>query len=216
MAVIDIHTHNRKSLHLAILQQIDPIQFEHNGYFSIGIHPAESNSNTFQLLDAMPAILSLSNCIALGEIGLDNRLEIDLTIQEMVFIEQLKLAQTFNLPILLHCVGAWDRCRFLHAQYAPNQFIVFHGFSKPSIVESVLEYEQSFISLGQTLLHSKALQLVIRDVPIERIFLETDTADVDLNLLYLQLAELKQLSLQLVIDQLWLNFKHVFNAHELA
>ena len=46
---------------------------------------------------------------AIGETGLDANItaRVPMDLQRKVFSEQLKLADKFNLPVIVHCVGAW-------------------------------------------------------------------------------------------------------------
>lgn len=216
MNLLDVHSHNYENRYESIYQ-FDRNQLAYKKkWFSIGIHPKDADQSFSDFDQLIVTLENCSECIAIGEIGLDNRLVIDPTLQQQVYIRQLKIAQRFSKPIILHCVNQWDLCRKLHSMYAPEQPIIYHGFSKPTIVDKVLAYPPAKLSLGERLLHSLPLQSCIRNVPLNRIFLETDDADVDLMELYEKLAEIKSLPLPAVTEQLYQNFLEVFHHGKLA
>jgi TatD DNase family protein len=47
-----------------------------------------------------------TNCLAVGECGLDKRIAIPIELQQLVFEKQLVLAQKYNKPVVLHCVAS--------------------------------------------------------------------------------------------------------------
>lgn len=177
--------------------------------FSVGIHPEDATIDSTIKTDYFKNIVS-KNCVAIGEIGLDNRITIPMETQETNYIEQLELAKKHDLPILLHCVNAWDRCRYLHSIHAPKQILIYHGFSKASILNQVLAYEQAIISIGASILSNAALQEVLTHIPLERLLLETDDSTVDLIAIYTKVAELKSLSLPTLIEAIQTNANRIF------
>src|SRR6218665_3295677 len=136
--LFNVHTHHNFGAERAILQTVHDFQIIPTTYFSVGIHP-EQAKDELEFPKTFMDGLEQDNCLAIGEIGLDSRYE-NPEQQEIYYIAQLELAQKFNKPILLHCVNRWDRCRFLHQKYASGVKIIYHGFNKPAILLSVLEY----------------------------------------------------------------------------
>ncbi|KAF5297934.1 hypothetical protein FQR65_LT19644 [Abscondita terminalis] len=51
--------------------------------------------------------IQTSNCLAVGECGLDKRIEIPFSLQEQVFRKQLALAQKYQKPVVIHCVASF-------------------------------------------------------------------------------------------------------------
>ena len=214
--LVDAHTHSGNSSFVTVFQNSIVAFRPDEPYYSLGIHPQDAGTFTPELFEQLKDRLQDLACIAVGECGLDTLIDVPMETQEQWYIRQLELAAEFNMPIILHCVHTWDRCRFLHSKYAPKQPLVFHGFARPSIVQSVLDYSPAMISLGHRLLHSKPLQECAAALPLERLFLETDNADVDLTAVYEELARLKSLSLRSLKEQLSNNFKRVFGDVEMA
>ena len=74
--------------------------------------------------------LQLSECLALGECGLDKRIEIPLNIQIEVFEKQIALAEKYQKPLVLHLVAAFDELIEIKKRLKINVPIIIHGFSK--------------------------------------------------------------------------------------
>jgi TatD DNase family protein len=72
------------------------------------------------------------------------------------------------------------------------------------------------LSFGDALLYDPLLQKLAAGAPFDRIFLETDGAEVSINDLYQTLATIKSLPLPAVIDQLYTNFRTTFRDGKLA
>src|SRR5699024_11491430 len=61
--------------------------------------------------------------------------------------------------------------------------VIFHGFNrKKSIGEALLKHD-FYLSFGKSVLHDVNLQQFVKDFPLEKTFLETDSADFDLEML---------------------------------
>ena len=129
--------------------------------------------------------------VAVGEIGLDYFVPgLDAAHQERLFAAQLKLAQRFDLPVLLHVRRSADRV-LKGVRAVPGLTGIAHAFN------GSLQQAQAFIKLGFKLgfgggmTHERALQLrrLARDLPLESIVLETDTPDIAPHWLYKTAAE---------------------------
>src|SRR5512145_522813 len=74
-----------------------------------GIHPMYTDDATPNDLDVLRNYLKQHHAVAVGEIGLDFFIpHYNQTRQEYFFVEQLKLAREFDLPVLLHIRRAQD------------------------------------------------------------------------------------------------------------
>jgi TatD DNase family protein len=74
-----------------------------------GIHPMYADSAAPDDLQALRDYLAQPHTIAVGEIGMDFFIQhYDQARQEYFFVEQLKLAREFDLPVLLHIRRAQD------------------------------------------------------------------------------------------------------------
>jgi TatD DNase family protein len=207
--LFDSHTHNFDTKHRGIVQVTLSSRENLPFYFSFGVHPKESTVDLTEIEDVCNGFIQKSGFLAIGEIGLDNRYD-SFDKQEEIYIFQLKLAAKFNKPVILHCVNSWDRCRFLHERNAPETTLIYHGFNKVSILESVLDYPNSIISIGESVLANQQLQSRLVHVPDARLLIETDTGKGELIDTYRLVAEIKKLSLQALIELLDQNAKRIF------
>lgn len=207
--LFDSHTHHFDSKNRAIVQLTELFPDRLPPFFSFGIHPEE---NDFDLEEIGKTCLRLNEhkgFLAIGEIGLDNRYGAS-EIQEELYVYQLKLAAELSKPVLLHCVNSWDRCRFLHEKHASETTLIYHGFNKASIVEQVLNYPKSMISIGESVLSNSKLREAVSRIPLSRLLLETDMGNLELIDTYKAVAEIKSLSLHALTEQLDQNAKRIF------
>lgn len=206
----NIHTHHVRFTD----HEIKQLSLNDNGnippYFSVGIHPEEANMNAQNFGLQHEKLVNHSNCVAIGEIGLDNRFENAGHVQEQLYISQLLIAEKLTKPVILHCVNSWDRCRFLHQKHAPNTKLIYHGFNKTGTTEKVLNYSQSMISIGASVLNNVQLQQKMKDIPISRMLVETDDSETPIEMIYQKLAEIKSLNLPDFSGQIRENVKLIF------
>ena len=74
-----------------------------------GLHPLYVREAAPEDLDVLRDWLVSEHPVAVGEIGLDCYLpDLDLPRQEFFFVQQLKLAREFSLPVILHVRRAVD------------------------------------------------------------------------------------------------------------
>ena len=121
---------------------------------------------------------NLKDISAIGEIGLDyhwtkeSRWRDE---QKKLFIRFIRLAKELNLPLVIHSRGAVPESIFiLEQEHMKNQRVLFHFLEDKSCVKKIID-NNWFISIGPALLKSKDLKKIARDMPIERIMLETDS-----------------------------------------
>lgn len=145
-------------------------------YAAVGIHPTEVSNCNKETIKKLTELIQTGGVIAIGEIGLDYfHKEVKPEVQKKWFIEQLKLAKKFNLPVLLHIRNAFEDA--------------YEIVKKQGIVKGVLhcftgnnEIAQKFIKLGfyvsfagnVTYKNAKELQEVVKYIPNNRILVETD------------------------------------------
>lgn len=191
-------------------------QIDNHRIISIGVHPlflsdfGKFNSEEFQKL-----ILN-SGATAIGESGLDKNSPLTTEEQLTIFRKQMIVSKNLKMPIIIHCVGRWGELEKLFKERKENDpKWIIHGFRKIRLSDKFLNLG-AYLSFGKAILFDSSLQSCIQNVPLNRIFLETDDADVDLMELYEKLAEIKSLPLPAVTEQLYQNFLEVFHHGKLA
>jgi TatD DNase family protein len=151
------------------------ISGENKGYVypAIGYHPWELREENVE--ENLSFIRNhLGDCIALGEIGLDYKVKIKKEVQWKVFEELLTMALDLNKPVILHCRFSHQHALRIVKEQGVKQ-AVFHWYSGPlSVLEEILAMGYS-ISATPALRVSLPHQEAIRQAPLERILLETDS-----------------------------------------
>lgn len=148
-------------------------------YTSVGIHPHEANEVTQAHYDELVRLARHPRVIAWGEVGLDYHYDFSpRETQQNVFRAQLALAAQVKLPIIIHCREAWPDCLTILEQDWRSTGLggIFHCFSG-TLEESRKGIEMGFlISFAGNSTYPKAQNLrdVAREVPLERLLIETD------------------------------------------
>ncbi len=149
-------------------------------YTSVGVHPHEAKDVTQAHLDTLAALARHPKVIAWGEIGLDYHYEFSpRETQQRVFRDQLALARKAKLPIIIHCREAWPDCLSILEEEWRSSGIggIFHCFSG-TLGEARRGLDMGFlVSFAGNMTYPKAQNLrdVARDLPMDRLLIETDS-----------------------------------------
>ena len=144
-----------------------------------GIHPLYVMQAADDDLAALRQWLLAERPVAVGEIGLDLYVaDIDPARQEHFFVEQLRLARDFDLPVLLHVRRAVDVVLKQLRRFKVRSGIA-HAFNGSR------QQADEFIKLGfalgfggaMTYDGSTRIRELARHLPLEAIVLETDAPD---------------------------------------
>ena len=211
---INLHTHqfSNDSEVIEIVNQY-PWEFDVSiPNYSIGIHPWYIDENRLENdLEIIKEKLQLSECLALGECGLDKRIEIPLSVQITVFKKQLELVQQTNKPIILHCVAAFEEVIAIKKEMKIENPMIIHGFSKNEQVALSLLKNGFYLSFGKYLLRNPDLEKVINFAPENQILLETDTIEETIYEVYEKAASIKGISVQEMKTMVFTNFSKIFS-----
>ncbi|NOT19065.1 MAG: TatD family hydrolase [Sideroxydans sp.] len=145
-----------------------------------GIHPMYTDTAMPDDLLVLRDYLQQHRPIAVGEIGMDFFINhYDQARQEFFFVEQLKLAREFNLPVLLHIRKATDTILKHLRQYKVKGGIAhaFNGSRQQADEFIKLGFKLGF---GGAMTYSRATKLreLAATLPLESIVLETDAPDI--------------------------------------
>ncbi|MFH6962961.1 TatD family hydrolase [Flavobacterium plurextorum] len=213
MDFFNFHTHQftNQSDILELVNQY-PQEFDASiPYYSIGIHPWYIKED--RLEDDLKIIeekLQTKNCLALGECGLDKRVEIPLELQIQVFEKQLALAEKYKKPVVIHCVAAFQEIIAIKKRMKISVPMIVHGFSKNSQVAEQLIAAGFYISFGKYLLQNPSLKEVFQKIPNDRFFLETDTIDESIQQVYNLAAAYKNSTVKELQETIARNYERVF------
>ena len=145
-----------------------------------GIHPLFTHHAQPDDLATLEKFIQYNQIVAIGEIGLDFFIEnTDRDKQEYYFLAQLKLAQKFELPVLLHIRKAADDI-LKHLRRTPVVGGIAHAFNGSP--QQAAEFIKLGFKLGfggaMTYPRATKLRELARTLPIESIVLETDAPDI--------------------------------------
>jgi TatD DNase family protein len=155
-------------------------------YATTGIHPHEAELANEAAFHAMERIAKHPKLIAWGEIGLDYFYDHSpREVQQRVFLDQMELARSAKLPIIIHCrpsdnsENAWDDClRLLEERWAPSGLRgILHCFTG-SWAHAQRALDMGFmISFAGNVTFPKAqpIREAASQVPLESMLIETDS-----------------------------------------
>lgn len=150
-------------------------------YGAIGIHPDHAGELNEEQLAHLEALLQHEKAVAVGEIGLDYYWDKEShELQKIWFIRQMELARKLELPIVVHSRDAaqdtFDCIKAHHAGKPGFAGGVIHCYS--GSVEMAREYVKLGYHIGiggvVTFKNARVLKEVAREIPLERIVVETD------------------------------------------
>lgn len=206
--LFDSHSHSFSNKSMTIVNESDDNETLINHFFSYGIHPWNADLSEDNFLNYEQKIVN-KNCLAIGEIGLDRLKGSDLEIQLRVFTKQIEISERIKIPVIIHCVKAWNELLTIYKKIKPQQIWVFHGFNKVGILQEVLKTDM-MISIGAAIYTNIQLQESINLIPDDKLLLETDEANIDILEIYQKVSEIKQISLQALEQIIEENFKRTF------
>ena len=211
---INLHTHKFSNLS-DVIEVVNQYPWEFNSIlsnYSIGIHPwyidEERLNNDLKIIKEK---LQLKECLALGECGLDKRIETPLDVQISVFKKQLEIVKQTNKPIVLHCVAAYDEVIAIKKEMKIDNPMIIHGFSKNEQVAHSLLKNGFYLSFGKYLLRNPDLEKVFTFAPENQILLETDTIEESIYQVYEKAALIKGISVDELKTIVFTNFSRIFN-----
>lgn len=162
-------------------EQVSKLCLQHPSCASAyGIHPMYVDDAMPDDLEVLHDYLKQHKPVAVGEIGLDFFIKhYDQARQEHFFIEQLKLAREFDLPVVLHLRRAQDSVLKCLRQQKVRGGIAhaFNGSRQQADEFIKLGFKLGF---GGAMTYSRATKLreLAATLPLESIVLETDAPDI--------------------------------------
>lgn len=213
MQFINLHTHTYSNDD-SVLEVVNQYPWEFDDtlpQYSIGIHPWYIDENRLSLdLKSIEKKLKAKECLALGECGLDKRIEIPFHKQTSIFQRQIELVQITAKPIILHCVASFQEVISIKKEMQIENPMIIHGFSKNKQVAKSLLDNGFYLSFGKYLLRNPELSEVFEYVPKDNIFLETDTMEEKIIDVYEKASIIKNIKIEELKHVLKINFNQVF------
>lgn len=218
---IDIHTHGSvpspgifKVETLMAHEERVPDEIAGIAY-AAGIHPWNLNDeNHDRLLSYVEKTCSYKNVIAVGEAGFDKIKGPAMSLQQKTFEEQVRIAGKLKKPVVIHCVRSWEELMAEHKRLKPSMPWLVHGFrGKPELGIQLISKGMYLSFWFDYILRPESAQLM-KSLPKERIFLETDGADVDIRDIYNKVSNDLSLSVNELKSQIFANFNKFFKSNQ--
>lgn len=148
-------------------------------YPMVGLHPEEVRADWRDQLSMINSQLSISECVAIGEVGLDfywsREFEQE---QQEAFEEQVRWSVETRLPLMIHCRKAQNELVAILRRYAKDlPGGVFHCFTgNEHEAAELLQFDGFVLGVGGVLTFKKSHlpEVLPAAVPLDRIVLETD------------------------------------------
>ena len=200
-------------------------------YPTCGISPndiPQTEEKLWKELEKIENLLKIENkIVAVGEIGLDYYWNTDnKDLQKLAFIEQIKLANKYNLPIQIHTREAVMDTLQILKENTVNKKGIFHccPLNRELVKEGLkLGYYISFAG-PITFKNSKNANEIIEMDPFENMLIETDspylapepvrgTRNTPINVKYIakKIADVKQVDIEFVAKTTYKNAMKIFN-----
>ncbi len=143
---------------------------------AVGIHPHDAPACTPDALERLRALSQHPRVVAIGEIGLDfYRDWSPRAAQYEAFHAQLTLAQERGLPVIIHCREAYDPLLQVLSEYSPVRGVL-HCFSGTEAHAERALTMGYYLGIGGviTFKNAEPLRAIVRQMPRDRLLLETD------------------------------------------
>jgi TatD DNase family protein len=151
---------------------------DHSNLFaSVGVHPDYPDAGNVTV-EQLLAFAERPKVVAIGETGLDYyRLKGDLEWQRERFRTHIRAARTCGKPLVVHTrAAAEDTVRIMREERAQEAGGVMHCFTESAEVARAAMALDFYISFSGivTFKNAGALREVVREVPLDRLLVETD------------------------------------------
>lgn len=215
-AFVDIHTHSAKrGADLIQIINLDLNQTcPEQGFYSYGIHPWALDNADFQIDEALIKLesnLQLPQVMALGEAGLDKMHKATFERQIEFFERQIELSEVLQKPMILHDVKSHNEILALRKKHKAQQPWIVHGFNGTEQDIQQLTSQGLYLSVGEALLHpERKIYKSLKNIPLDRLFLETDMAEIGVEKVYEAAVNLLEMDLPTLQTQIFANFARLF------
>lgn len=179
--------------------------------YTYGIHPwFLTEENRKRHLDAVEKTALNPFVIAIGEAGFDRLKGPSPGLQKDVFEMQVEISEKHRKPLIIHCVRAWDEILSAKKSLRPVMPWLIHGFrGKISLAEQLIS-KGFYLSIWFEFALRPESSALLKALPAERIFLETDGACVDIRDIYGKVANDLKIGVEELKNLTMSNFSEFF------
>lgn len=147
-------------------------------YPMMGLHPCSVKENYLDELAIVKERVCKENYIAIGEIGIDLYWDKSFLNEQIDALhQQINLAISLDLPIVIHARDSFAEIFDILDQYKKSELKgVFHSFTGGlDEVRKIAEYDFYYGINGIVTFKNSGLDKAVKEIPLNRILLETDS-----------------------------------------
>lgn len=202
----DIHTHSDHSdrLYVKNIRLGGDESPSAEGLLSMGVHPWDA-ALLHPDIDKYLQIIQNSDNKLVGEIGLDKVCGVDWGLQMEVFEAQVAAS---TRPIVIHSVRAHSEVLKVLKQHTA-QPAIFHSFVGSPEQTAEIIGQGHYLSFGFSSLRSAKTLRALQICPAERLLLESDTSSTPIAELYAEVAVIRGVRVEELIETIYTNFKQI-------
>ena len=216
--IINIHTHKPCAENAICISNLFPDRFSKlrkniSGFFSVGIHPWYVKDKEYleKQLSLLQEAVSHPKCLAIGECGLDKVSKTPWDLQKQAFVEQIKISEKEDKPVIIHCVKTWDDILQMRKNENARKKWIIHGFNSSTQMARQLIDSGCMLSFGSIILKSDSKAAnVLSELDFDDFFLETDDIDIGIEKIYEKASEIRNESIDNLKSKQYNNFERVF------
>ncbi|MEW6592484.1 MAG: TatD family hydrolase [Candidatus Hadarchaeota archaeon] len=150
------------------------ISCRHQGlvFPALGLHPWNLQEDFAPVLESMER--KIDGCVAVGEVGLDFKMQKPKELQVAAFRGVLELAKKHGKPVIVHSRWAWSEAFDIVKEVGVGR-VIFHWYSGPmDILREILDLGH-LVSATPAVEYSEYHRPVVAEVPLSQLVLETDS-----------------------------------------
>jgi len=214
MLKINLHTHYYTvGEHIQVLNVFaQDLPATVNGhFFSTGLHPWHIQSvNPDDCFHKIALAAKQINMMEVGECGLDRSKQQDFALQENYFREQIRIAEIYSKPLIIHAVRAFSDLIRIKKETKSDVPWIIHGYRGNRETTTSLTKQGFYFSVGESLLRNKNMPEYLQMVPPERLFFETDDQEISIHDVYTIASNALEIDEESLIEKIFINFTSIF------
>ncbi len=143
----------------------------------VGVHPHEAKTFNNEVSAALRKLTTDPKVVAIGEIGLDYYRDLSpRSTQRDVFIKQIELANELDLPVIIHNRESTKDMLAILRKHRPKRGVIHSFLGDIDLAQEFMDLKL-YLGIGGPLTFKKndILRDAVRQIPLDRILLETDS-----------------------------------------
>lgn len=215
MKFVDIHTHQKADDQ--IIQLINhPVQSDFplkaGANYSVGIHPWDiEHFDSKVLLSRLEGIAQERQVRAIGECGLDRAIKTPLEKQSQIFIRQIEIAEQVQKPLIIHAVKTYSELIQLKKKRGSSLPWILHGYQGNKQTTVQLVNHDFYFSIGTKILLKSTKHIEsIKQIPLEKLFFETDDSSEKVETIYTFASQFLDVPLNELQELIFNNYQRIF------